>query len=42
MPTLGRALILLALGVALYGIVAALVGARRNRRDLVDSGRRAV
>nr|MDQ5808369.1 cytochrome c biogenesis protein CcsA [Actinomycetota bacterium] len=42
MPTLGRALILLALAVALYGIVAALVGARRDRRDLVDSARRAV
>ena len=42
MPTLGRALILLALAVALYGIVAALVGAHRGRRDLVDSGRRAV
>ena len=42
MPTLGRALILLALAVALYGIVAALLGARRNRRDLVDSGRRAI
>jgi cytochrome c-type biogenesis protein CcmF len=42
MPTLGRALILLALGVALYGIAAALIGARRNRRDLVDSGRRSV
>jgi cytochrome c-type biogenesis protein CcmF len=42
MATLGRALILLALAVALYGIVAALVGARRGRRDLVDSGRRSV
>ncbi|HEX2085066.1 MAG TPA: cytochrome c-type biogenesis CcmF C-terminal domain-containing protein [Solirubrobacteraceae bacterium] len=42
MPTLGRALILLALGVALYGIAVSLLGARRNRRDLVDSGRRAV
>ncbi|HEV3000173.1 MAG TPA: cytochrome c-type biogenesis CcmF C-terminal domain-containing protein [Solirubrobacteraceae bacterium] len=42
MPTLGRALILLALAVALYGIVAALVGARTGRRDLVDSARRAV
>src|SRR5688500_14909592 len=42
MPTLGRALILLALAVALYGIVVALIGARKNRRDLVDSARRAV
>ena len=42
MPTLGRAFILLALGVALYGIAAAVLGARRNRRDLVDSGRRSV
>jgi cytochrome c-type biogenesis protein CcmF len=42
MPTLGRALILLALAVALYGIGAALIGARRNRRDLVDSARRAM
>jgi cytochrome c-type biogenesis protein CcmF len=42
MPVVGRALILLALGVALYGIVAALLGARRGRRDLVESGRRSV
>ncbi|HEX8204589.1 MAG TPA: cytochrome c-type biogenesis CcmF C-terminal domain-containing protein [Solirubrobacteraceae bacterium] len=42
MPTLGRALILLALAVALYGIVVALVGARKGRRDLVDSSRRAM
>ena len=42
MATLGRALILLALLVALYGIVAALVGARRGRRDLVESARRSV
>ncbi|HEX8123373.1 MAG TPA: cytochrome c-type biogenesis CcmF C-terminal domain-containing protein [Solirubrobacteraceae bacterium] len=42
MPTLGRALILLALAVALYGIGAALVGGWRGRRDLVDSGRRSV
>ncbi len=42
MPTLGRALILLALAVTLYGIVVALLGARKNRRDLVDSGRRSV
>ena len=42
MAVVGRALILLALGVALYGIVAALIGARRGRRDLIESARRAV
>jgi cytochrome c-type biogenesis protein CcmF len=42
MADVGRALILLALGVALYGIAAALAGALRGRRDLVDSARRAV
>jgi cytochrome c-type biogenesis protein CcmF len=42
MPTLGRALILLALAVALYGIVVAILGGLRNRRDLVDSARRSV
>ncbi len=42
MAVLGRALILLALGVAVFGIVAALVGARRGRRDLIDSARRSV
>ena len=42
MPTLGRALILLALCVALFGIAAALIGARRGRRDLVESARRSV
>jgi cytochrome c-type biogenesis protein CcmF len=42
MATLGRALILLALAVAVYGIVAALIGARRGRADLVDSARRSV
>jgi cytochrome c-type biogenesis protein CcmF len=41
-PTLGRALIFLALGVALFGIGAALIGARRNRRDLVEAARRSV
>jgi cytochrome c-type biogenesis protein CcmF len=39
---IGRALLILALGVALYGIGASLYGARRGRRDWVDSGRRAV
>jgi cytochrome c-type biogenesis protein CcmF len=42
MAVLGRALVLLALAVAVYGIAAALIGARRGRRDLVDSARRSV
>src|SRR3712207_7512899 len=42
MAVLGRALILLALAVAIYGVVVALLGARRGRQDLVDSARRAV
>jgi cytochrome c-type biogenesis protein CcmF len=39
---IGRALLILALGVALYGVGASLYGARRGRREFVDSGRRAV
>jgi cytochrome c-type biogenesis protein CcmF len=39
---LGRACLILALGVALYGIGASLYGARARRREWVDSGRRAV
>jgi cytochrome c-type biogenesis protein CcmF len=42
MADVGRALILLALGVSVFGIAAALIGARKGRRDLVDSGRRSV
>jgi cytochrome c-type biogenesis protein CcmF len=42
MATVGRALLILALVVAAYGIFASLYGARRNRPDLVVSGRRAV
>ena len=42
MPTVGRACLLLALAVALYGIVASLYGARTGRRQWVASGRRAV
>jgi cytochrome c-type biogenesis protein CcmF len=42
MAVLGRALILLALVVALYGVGAALYGALKGRRDVVDSSRRAV
>jgi len=38
----GRVALVLALSVALYGISAALYGARRGRRDWVDSGRRSV
>ncbi len=39
---LGRAALLLALGVCVYGIGAALYGARTGRREWVDSGRRSV
>ncbi len=42
MAQLGRALLILGLVVAAYGIGASLYGARRRRRDFVDSGRRAV
>jgi cytochrome c-type biogenesis protein CcmF len=42
MAVLGRALIFLALAVALYGVAVALIGARMGRQDLVDSARRAV
>ena len=42
MATLGRALLILALAVALYGIVAAIIGGRRGRRDLVETARRSV
>src|SRR5215216_2952695 len=42
MPGLGRACLILALGIALYGIGASLYGARTRRREWVDSGRRAV
>src|SRR5687767_12236211 len=42
MPVVGRALIFIALAAALFGIAAALIGARRGRRDLVESGRRSV
>jgi cytochrome c-type biogenesis protein CcmF len=40
--TLGRACLLLAFAVALYGIGAALYGARARRPEWVDSARRAV
>jgi cytochrome c-type biogenesis protein CcmF len=38
----GRACLILALAVAVYGICAALAGARPGRREWADSGRRAV
>jgi cytochrome c-type biogenesis protein CcmF len=38
----GHVALVLALAVCLYGIAAALYGARHGRRDWVDSGRRSV
>ncbi|HVS28144.1 MAG TPA: heme lyase CcmF/NrfE family subunit [Solirubrobacteraceae bacterium] len=40
--TFGRACLILALGIALYGIGASLYGARSGRGVWVDSGRRSV
>jgi len=42
MAPVGRTLLVIALLVAFYGIVASLYGARSGRREWVDSGRRAV
>jgi cytochrome c-type biogenesis protein CcmF len=42
MGTLGRAILLLDLGVCIYGIGASLYGVRNRRTDWIDSGRRAV
>jgi cytochrome c-type biogenesis protein CcmF len=42
MASVGRALLIFALGVAIWGVVASLIGARRNRPELTESGRRAV
>ena len=42
MAVIGRALLILALGVAVFGICASLYGARTGRREWVDSGRRSV
>ena len=42
MATVGRALLILALAVALYGIAASVFGALRGRDDWIASGRRAV
>ncbi len=41
MATVGRAALVLALAVAVYGVLASLYGARTRRRDWVDSGRNA-
>jgi cytochrome c-type biogenesis protein CcmF len=38
----GRFALILALALAVYGIAASLYGARARRRELVDSGRRAM
>ncbi len=40
--TLGRFSLALALGLALYGVVVSVLGARRRRPSLVESGRGAV
>ena len=42
MALVGRALLVLALLVCVYGIVASLYGARTGRQGWVDSGRRSV
>ena len=42
MALIGRALLIMALGVAAYGIGASIYGARTGRREWVDSGRRSV
>ncbi len=42
MAVVGRALLIMALGVTVYGVAASLYGARTGRREWVDSGRRAV
>jgi cytochrome c-type biogenesis protein CcmF len=42
MALIGRALLILGLIVALYGIGASLYGAVKNRREWIDSGRRSV
>jgi cytochrome c-type biogenesis protein CcmF len=42
MATVGRALLILALAVAAYGIFASIYGARSGRADWIVSGRRAV
>ena len=42
MATVGRALLILALVVALYGIAASIYGAIRGRDEWIASGRRSV
>jgi cytochrome c-type biogenesis protein CcmF len=42
MATVGRALLILGLVVALYGIAASLYGVRTGRRAWIDSGRRSM
>jgi cytochrome c-type biogenesis protein CcmF len=42
MRTAGQACLIIALGCALYGVVASLYGARTGRREWAASGRRAV
>ncbi len=42
MALVGRALLILGLVVALYGIGASIYGARTNQRPWIDSGRRSV
>jgi cytochrome c-type biogenesis protein CcmF len=42
MAIVGRALLILGLAVAAYGICASIYGARSGQRRFVDSGRRAV
>ena len=42
MASVGRALLILGLVVAVYGVVASLYGARTGRQVWVDSGRRSV
>jgi cytochrome c-type biogenesis protein CcmF len=42
MLTVGRACLIIALAIALYGIVASTHGGRAGRREWVASGRRAM
>ena len=42
MATVGRALLILGLAVALYGLFASLYGARTDARTWIDSGRRSM
>ena len=40
--TLGRFTMVLALGIALYGAIVSILGARRRKPALIESGRGAV